>query len=63
MTPIHWSAQNGVHADLHTPSGSKIHIPYVGQTTLDMFPGFERSRSLPQQLSAINQHGLGTLRG
>ena len=62
MSPIHWSAQHGVHADLNSPSG-KAHVPYMGQTTLDMFPGFESTRSLPEQLGSINQYNLGTFRG
>ena len=62
MTPIPWRAQNGVHADLNCPSG-RAHIPLVGQTTLDMFPGFESTRSLPEQLGHINQYSLGTFRG
>lgn len=62
LSPIHWSAQNGVHADLKTSIG-KSHIPYIGQTTLDMFPGYESSRSLPQQLNVINQYQLGSFRG
>jgi len=37
ISPIH-NSSNGVHADFHPFDGSpKIHIPYSGQTTLDMF--------------------------
>ncbi|MCC6679187.1 MAG: hypothetical protein IT436_18835 [Phycisphaerales bacterium] len=65
LSPIHWSSKNGVHADLTGPGvpGGKAHVPYYGQTTLDMFPGAESSRSLSDQLRRINDHGLGGFRG
>ncbi|MBI4021301.1 MAG: hypothetical protein HY369_03595 [Candidatus Aenigmarchaeota archaeon] len=62
LTPIHWSARNGVHADFHRPGLPMEHIPYQGQTTLDMF-GSGVTRSLPEQLGYINTYNLGSLRG
>lgn len=61
LSPIHWSDKNGVHADLTGPYG-KIHVPYMGQTTLDMFE-LSSQRDLGQQLERINKFGLGTLEG
>ena len=36
VSPVHWSRQHGVHADYNS-GGKHLHIPYVGQTTLDVF--------------------------
>ena len=36
LSPVHYSEQNGVHADLGHGAG-KTHIPYNGQTTIDTF--------------------------
>lgn len=59
LTPIHFS-ENGVHADFKPYDGSeKIHIPYEGQTTLDMFrigqtPSYDTYKT-------ISEHNLGSL--
>ncbi len=38
LSPVHHSDRHGVHADINPYDGSpKIHVPYVGQTTLGMF--------------------------
>jgi len=43
VSPVHRSNANGVHADYYGVNGSKEHIPFVGQTTLDVFtrPSYE----------------------
>jgi hypothetical protein len=56
LSPIHNSA-NGVHADFNTFDGQKYHVPYQGQTTLDMF-----SKPSYDTYNTISQNGLGTLR-
>lgn len=58
LSPIHWSENNGAHADLTPPGMPKIHIPYVGQTTLDMF-GPSSERDLSDQLTRIKKFDLG----
>lgn len=61
MSPIHYSAINGVHADLNPYNGaSKIHIPYQGQTTLDMY----RIGGIPNYntFNNISQNNFGTLK-
>lgn len=35
-TPVHHSQDNGVHADVGT-APAKMHVPFVGQTTLQTF--------------------------
>lgn len=50
-SPVHWSAENGVHADRHV-DGLKCHQPYAGQTTLDTF--FQ-----PSYRNDIRLQGLG----
>ena len=36
LSPVHYSRQNGVHADIGH-GANKIHVPFSGQTTLDTF--------------------------
>ncbi len=36
LSPVHWSRENGVHADIGLGQ-DKIHVPFTGQTTLDTF--------------------------
>lgn len=36
LSPVHFSRQNGVHADIGTGPG-KVHVPFCGQTTLPTF--------------------------
>lgn len=50
VSPVHWSEKNGVHAD-YNPGGLKkshIHVPYNGQTTLDVFikPSYQNDLKL-----------------
>ncbi len=35
-SPVHWSAENGVHSDRFIDD-QKFHQPFYGQTTLDVF--------------------------
>jgi hypothetical protein len=60
LTPIHNSQYGGVHADLEPSDGSpKLHIPYSGQTTLDMFRiGTRPSYETYTKISELN---LGSL--
>ena len=49
-SPVHYSKENGVHADFGAPP-EKVHIPFVGQTTLQTFriggrPSLENDRIL-----------------
>lgn len=36
LSPVHWSPTAGVHADIGF-GADKIHVPFEGQTTLDVF--------------------------
>jgi hypothetical protein len=36
MSPVHWSQDHGVHADIGL-GRDKVHVPFSGQTTLDTF--------------------------
>lgn len=58
ITPIH-NSLNGVHADFHPYSGGKLHVPYSGQTTLDMF-GIG-SKPNYGTYNTISKHNLGSL--
>ena len=61
LSPIHCSRANGVHADIDIPNGDRIHVGYVGQTTLDMF----RIGGKPNYgtYGNVSARGLGTLKG
>lgn len=50
LSPVHWSPDNGVHADIGF-GPDKIHVPFVGQTTLPTFriggrPSYENDANL-----------------
>ena len=61
LSPIHYSLNNGIHADLNSYNGAdKIHIPYQGQTTLDMYriggrPNYDT-------FNIISKNNFGTLK-
>lgn len=61
LSPIHTSSGNGLHIDYNPYEGGKLHIPYEGQTTLDMFskPSYENTLSA---LNSVSTYGLGTFR-
>ena len=61
LSPIHYSKESGVHADFNPyDGGKKLHIPYEGQCTLDMF-GIGSKPSY-ETYNIISRFGLGTLK-
>lgn len=59
MSPVHFSHQNGVHADIGH-GRNKMHIPFEGQTTLPTF----RIGGVPGHANDQNLADLGgTFRG
>lgn len=53
LTPVHYSPENGVHADWGT-GADKAHIPYEGQTNLSVFRvGGRPSYESDAQLAAL----------
>ena len=58
LSPVHFSG-NGVHADLGIGS-EKIHVPFIGQTTLQTF-GVGDGPSLANDVNLANLGG--TLQG
>lgn len=55
LKPIHHSRENGVHTNLQGP-GVDVHIPYVGQTTLQTF-GFNEGKGLANDRALANLGG------
>ena len=56
--PVHGYPRSPLHIDVRK-DGHKYHVPYEGQTTLDMFT---KSSTLHDQLRRINDYNLGTFR-
>jgi hypothetical protein len=56
--PVHGYPRSPLHIDVYQ-SGTKYHVPYEGQTTLDMFT---KSSNLTDQLRRISDYNLGTFR-
>ncbi len=51
LSPVHHSQKHGVHADIGFGGPEKIHVPFVGQTTLDTLriggrPSYENDKRL-----------------
>lgn len=56
--PVHGYGKSPLHIDVYQ-GGTKYHVPYEGQTTLDMFT---KSSTLANQMERISNYGLGTFR-
>ena len=58
LTPIHRSREYGIHANINPYNGGDtIHIPYNGQTTLDMYSIGGRPNY--NTYNVISQNNLG----
>lgn|GEM_PF-3703401 len=58
LSPVHFSLNNGVHADLGF-GHDKIHVPFVGQTTLPTYgiggvPGHNNDNNLAKLGGTFN---------
>ena len=53
VSPVHYSPANGVHADV-----GKLHVPYVGQTTINTFRTNELNLKQAQE-NDLRLKGLG----
>ena len=63
LSPVHYSRENGVHADLCPlkEGEKKLHVPYVGQTILSMWD-VGRKKSY-EDYELISRLALGALDG